>query len=143
MRSNENKTHIEGRVYQHSLAVKTVQNQQSKNFGKPYINGSIEIATDEQGLNVIPVRFNYVAELTNAGTTNKTYTALMNIIQNGKTVLEDGFDNATKVVVNSAIAVNDFVAADGTMVSQMVNQGGFLTVVSKLQDESLRKNDTN
>lgn len=140
MRSNENKTHIEGRVYQHSLAVKTVQNQQSKNYGKPFINGSIEIATDEQGLNIVPVKFNYVPELTNAGATNKTYTTLMNIIQNGKTVLGDGFDNATKVVANSAIAVNDFVAADDSMVSQVLNQGGFIEISSSLNDDENSRN---
>ena len=63
MRKNLNSEHIEGRLYQHSLEVKTVKNQQSANFGKPFIGGKIEIATDEQGLNVVPVEFTYLFSL--------------------------------------------------------------------------------
>ena len=95
MRKNLNSEHIEGRLYQHSLEVKTVKNQQSANFGKPFIGGKIEIATDEQGLNVVPVEFTYVAPQTKAGGTNKTYTELMKIIESGKTWITDGADAAT------------------------------------------------
>ena len=138
MRKNTNTEHIEGRIYQHDLEVKTVQNQSSANYGKQYINGSIEVAVDEQGMNIIPVRFTYVTETTKNGGKNKTYTEMMKIINSGKTVIADGMDNATMVSIDTSIDVNDFVAADDTMVSQMVNQGGFVTVVSSLKDESLR-----
>ena len=47
MRKPENKEHIEGRLYQHSLELKTVQNSQSANFGKQFIAGNVDIATDE------------------------------------------------------------------------------------------------
>lgn len=135
MRKNLNSEHIEGRLYQHSLEVKTVKNQQSANFGKPFIGGKIEIATDEQGLNVVPVEFTYVAPQTKAGGTNKTYTELMKIIESGKTWITDGADAATKVSVDTALALNDFPAQDGTMVSQKINQGGFVTIVAELKED--------
>lgn len=135
MRKNLNNEHIEGRLYQHSLEVKTVKNQQSANFGKPFIGGKIEIATDEQGLNVVPVEFTYVAPQTKAGGTNKTYTELMKIIESGKTWITDGADAATKVSVDTALALNDFPAQDGTMVSQKINQGGFVTIVAELKED--------
>lgn len=135
MRKNLNSEHIEGRLYQHSLEVKTVKNQQSANFGKPFIGGKIEIATDEQGLNVVPVEFTYVAPQTKAGGTNKTYTELMKIIESGKTWIADGADAATKVSVDTALALNDFPAQDGTMVSQKINQGGFVTIVAELKED--------
>ena len=37
-----NKVHVEGRVYDFDLAEKTVQNTESKFYGKPFIGGTIE-----------------------------------------------------------------------------------------------------
>ena len=138
MRKNTNTTHIEGRVYQHSLEIKEVKNQSSPNFGKKYIGGVVEVAVDEQGMNVIPVSFTFVTENTKNGGKNKTYTELMRVIESGKTWITDGAENATKVSIDTSLGLNDFVAQDGSMVSQKVNQGGFLTVVAELKDESLR-----
>ena len=53
MRKNLNAEHIEGRVYEHELAIKAVSNTASKNFGKEFIAGTLDIATDEEGLNVL------------------------------------------------------------------------------------------
>jgi hypothetical protein len=114
--------------------VKTVQNKDSENFGKPFIKGVVEVATDNEGLNIIPVDFMYVAEKTKKGVANKTYSEMMKIINGGKTVLNDGFENATMVSIDTAIAMNDFVAADDSMVSQVILQGGFINVVSKIQE---------
>ena len=138
MRKNVNTEHIEGRIYQHSLAVKEVKNQASANFGKPYINGVIEVAVDEKAMNVIPVEFTFVTENTKNGGKNKTYTELMKIINEGKSLITDGFEAATKVSIDTSLGLNDFVAQDETMVSQKVNQGGFVTIVSTLKDESSR-----
>lgn len=135
MRKNINSEHLEGRIYQHTLEMKTVQNQQSANYGKPYIQGTVEVAVDEQGLNVIPVNFVFVTEQTKKGGKNKTYTELMKIINGGKTWLADGPEAATMVSIDTSLGLNDFVASDDTMVSQMVNQGGFLTVVSKINED--------
>lgn len=137
MRKNINTEHIEGRVYQHTLELKTVKNESSPNFGKEFIQGTVEVAVDEDCGNIIPVDFLYVTATTKNGKANKTYTEIQKVME-GKTVLKDGLEEATKVSIDTSLALNDFVAADGTMVSQQVHQGGFLTVVNVLKDAGLR-----
>lgn len=141
MKKPINKEHIEGRIYEHNLAIKTVQNSESKNFGVEYIGGTIDIATDENCLNVIQVNFPYVTETTSKGNKNNTYTALKNIIENGKTILVDGKDNATMVRVDTALALNDFYTQrnrEEVLVSAKRNNGGFVTIVNTLGDEDNR-----
>lgn len=130
---NLNIVKIEGRIYQHSLELKTVQNQQSANFGKQFIKGTLEVAVDEAGLEVIPVEYVYVTEATSKGGKNKTYSELFNIIQNGKTIVADGFEAATKVSIDTATDLNDFPAQDGTMVSQQILNGGFVSTIAELK----------
>ena len=138
MRKTWNTAHIEGRIYQHDLEVKTVKNQASKNFGKPYIGGKIEVAVDEACLSVIPVSFTYVTETTSKGGKNKTYAELLKIIENGKTVMMDGVEVATKVSIDTAQALNDFIVEEDQFVSQQILNGGFVEIVDKLKDEDQR-----
>ena len=141
MRKVLNKEHIEGRVYEHNLAIKTVQNRDSKNYGKEFIGGTLDIATDEDCLNVVTITFTYVTETTAKGTKNDTYTALKNIIETGKTILVDGKDAATMVKVDTALALNDFYTSKNgqeTLVSAKRNEGGFVHIVTKLADPAVR-----
>ena len=133
-----NEERIEGRVYQHNLEVKTVQNKESKNFGTEFISGTLDIATDEEGLNVLPIHFTYVVETTSKGNKNVTFGVLKNIIENGKTWLTDGKDAALKVRVNTALALNDFYTNDGQLVSAKRNEGGFVNTISELAPEPER-----
>ena len=142
MRKAINTERIEGRVYQHSLVVKTVANQTSANYGKEFIAGDIEVAVDEAGLNVIPVHFTYVTPTTNAGGENRTFTALKRILDGGKTWITDGKDEALKVRVDTSIALNDFYTQDGNLVSTKKNEGGFVTIVSELGPENERNTFT-
>lgn len=142
MRKATNSERIEGRVYQHSLAVKTVQNQTSANFGKEFISGDLEIAVDEAGLNVIPVHFTYVVETTSNGNKNATYANLKKIIDGGKTWITNGKDEALKVRIDTAIALNDFYTQDGNLVSVKKNEGGFVTIISELGIENERNTFT-
>ena len=142
MRKAINSERIEGRIYQHSLAMKTVQNQNSANYNKPFIAGDIEIAVDEEGLNVIPVHFTYVVEQTANGNKNATFTNLKKILDEGKTWITDGKDAALKVRVDTAIALNDFYTQDDQLVSVKKNEGGFVTIVSDLCPENERNTFT-
>lgn len=138
MKKMTNTEHIEGRVYQHNLVIKTVQNQTSANYGKEFISGVLEIAVDEECLNVIPVHFTYVTETTASGNKNATYSNLKKIIDEGKTVIACGKDDAQKVKIDTAIALNDFYTQDGNLVSTKTNEGGFVTFVSELGKEDER-----
>lgn len=130
MKKMINSERVEGRIYQHNLVKKTVQNQTSANFGKEFISGNIEVAVDEAGLVVIPVHFTYVVEQTNSGNKNATYANLEKIINDGKTWITDGKDEALKVRIDTALAVNDFYAQDDKLVSTKVNEGGFVSIIN-------------
>lgn len=138
MKFKENKERIEGRIYQHDLALKQVQNPNSDNFGKDFIAGNIEVAVDEEGLNVIPVHFTYVTEVTSSGKKNATYSTLKKIIEEGKTVLTDGMEGATKVRIDTALGLNDFYTQDDTLVSVKVNESGFVSIINELSNENER-----
>lgn len=141
MRKTINKEHVEGRVYEHNLALKTVQNRESANFGKEFIGGTLDIATDEDCLNIVTINFTYVTETTSKGNKNETFTALKTIIESGKTVLVDGKDAATMVKVDTALGVNDFYTnrnGQEELVTAKRNDGGFVHIVNKLCDEAAR-----
>ena len=143
MRKAQNTERIEGRIYQHDLTIKQVQNQASDNYGKDFIAGNIEVATDEDCLNVIKVHFTYVTEKTAKGTDNPTFATLMNII-NGTygSVMKDGADKAIKLRVDSAIGLNEFYTdRDGkeTLISAKRNEGGFVHVVNALDENEANR----
>jgi len=108
--------------------------EDSENYGKNFITGSISIATDDKLMNIVQVVFRYVAP------EYKTFTILSDIIS-GKlgTVLDCGKESATKMAVVSNIAVNDWYREDGTLVSGKRNEGGFINIIkgdfTKSEDE--------
>lgn len=137
MRRIVNREHVEGILFQHDLEVKTVQNETSANYGKEFISGTVEVSVDEEGLNVIPVHFTYVTETTNSGKKNSTYTALKRIIDEDRTIVSVGKDEAFKVRIDTALALNDFYSND-QLVSVKTNEGGFLSIVNTLCNEKER-----
>ena len=138
MRKPQNTERIVGRIYQHDLEVKQVQNQASENYGKDFIGGNLEIATDDEGLNVIKVHFTYVTETNKSGSKNQTYANLKKIIDENKTWVSVGKDAAQMVRVDTALALNDFYNQNNELVSAKTNEGGFVTFVSDLGEEKER-----
>ena len=108
---------LEGRLFQHDLQMNQVQNKESANYGKDFISGTIDIATDEEGLNVIPVHYTYVTEFTSTGKKNVTFGVLKSIIDGANTWLTDGKEAALKLRATPSLALNDFYTADGELVS--------------------------
>ena len=142
MKSMINRTHIEGSLYQHDLELK-VTGENSKNPGTEFISGNIEIATDNEGLNIVPVHFTYVTALTAKGKPNATYNVLKAIIDGTHgSVMKNGKDGAAKFRIDSAIGLNEFYAdRNGTeeLVSVKRNEGGFVHVVADVnEDEKVR-----
>lgn len=130
-----NKTHIEGFLYQHSLESK-VTGVNSKNPGTTYITGTIEIATDDNLTNIVPVHFSYVTATTAQGKANATYSTLLNIIEEKyKSIMADGKDNATILRIDSAIGLNEFYSdrnGEEELISVKRNEGGFVHIDSNL-----------
>ena len=142
MRKTVNKERIEGRLYDISqLTLKTVQNSESEHFGQEFIGGSIDIATDDDCLNIVTVRFTFVQATYKSGKPNNSFGVLKNLIENGKTVLTDGKDEASLVRIDASLGLNDFYTqrnGEDTLVSAKTNMGSFANVISKLSDEDAR-----
>lgn len=134
----KNTESISGRLYQHNLVKKTVQNKESKNYGTEFISGTVDIAVDEEGLNVIPIHYTYVVATTSNGKNNATYGVLDSIINGAKTWITDGKDAALKVRASTALALNDFYNNNDELVSARRNEGGFLNVINELPPENER-----
>lgn len=140
MKKMINQTHIEGRIYQHDLALK-VSGDNSKNPGTEYITGNVEIATDDAGINIVPVHFTYVTAVTSKGNANASYNVLKNIIDGVyKTVMTNGADNATMLRIDSAIGLNEFYDRNDQLVSVKRNEGGFIHVTPSLADDEKARN---
>ena len=136
MRKVVNQTHIEGVLYQHALQLK-VSGDNSKNPGTQFINGTIDIATDDAMVNIVTVHFSYVTPTyARSGQPNATFNALQNII-NGVTcnVVEHGVDKAAKLRIDSQIGLNEFFSnrsGNEELVSVKRNEGGFVHVVQTI-----------
>lgn len=121
-----NRCHIEGRIFSHTLQ-KKVSGEQSKNPGTEFIRGQINVATDEEGINVVPVHFTYVTEFySKSGKPNDTYKVLAQIIDEDKTWEKNGKDEAFQVRIDGDIEINDFLGRDGEMVANKRVRGSFV-----------------
>lgn len=142
--STQNRTNsetIEGRIYQQNLALRKVENKESKNFGKQFINGSIDIATTDDDMNVLTVHYTYVSPTTKNGGENRTFAALKRVMDENKTIVEVGHDAAMKVRCTPAIALNDFYPqGQEELVSQPRNEGGFVSILNELNPEGIERN---
>ena len=143
MKKMINETHIEGYLYDHSLELK-VSGENSKKPGTQFIQGEIQVATDNECLNIVSVHYTYVTATTSKGSADSRWAVLNNII-NGVygTVMAKGKDSAAKVRIDSAIALNDFyVDRDGqeTLVSAKRNEAGFIHMVDALAEDEKTRN---
>lgn len=139
-----NTERIEGYVYStgsnfNQLSERTT-GENSKHPGTKYIAGDLDIAVDEEGLNVVTIHYTYATPTYGSGQVNNTYTALKRIIDNpDKAWINGGKENAFKVQCTGiSIAINDFIGADGKFVAAIRNEGGFCSIVNELGPEANR-----
>ena len=143
MKKMINTCRIAGYLYEHKLEIRE-SGPNSKKPGTRFIMGTIDIATDEACTNIVPVHFTYVTATTAKGSTNATYTTLANIID-GKygSVMGNGKENAVKLRIDSALALNEFYTErDGKeeLVSAKRNEGGFVHVAEVLEEDENNRN---
>lgn len=119
MKNNfENKVDVRGWVFNHTLAKKVSKK------GVEYIGGSINVATDVDAVNVIPVNFMYVTSTFKNGKPNTTYSFLEQLIDENNTYEMNG-TKATKIRIDGDIECNDFVTREGEMASPKRIRGSF------------------
>ena len=119
----QNNVKIKGYVFNHSL-VKKVSGPNSKTPGVTFIMGDLNIATDEDAMNIVPVHFTYVTESYKNGNANSTYALLAQIIDDNNTYELNG-KSAMKVRIDGEIETNDFVTRDNEMASPKRIRGSF------------------
>jgi hypothetical protein len=135
-----NTVHLEGYLYEHNLKSKV----SAKNI--PYISGDISIATDDT--NIVTVHYTYVAEYypqknpNDAPRVNGNYAILQSILDGTtKTVMGAGKENAAKLRVDSAIALNEWYnyRVEGEpLVSTKRNEGGFIHPIDTFSEPDSR-----
>lgn len=144
-----NETHVEGYLYStgtdngRDVLQLKVSGSESKNPGTEFIAGTINIATDEAGLNIVPVHFTYVTATTSKGKPNRTFDALKSMIDTDKMWSKTGKENAIKVRIDSAVGLNEFYsdpADEETLVSVRRNEGGFVHIVDTLNEDIDERN---
>lgn len=120
-----------GYLYNLDLNEKTVQNQTQKNFGKPFINGTLDVATDEDGLNVVSVHFSFVQPVYSSGKENKTYAFLKSLMSEPNDWMTVGKEKAKKIKVTGSVDLNDFYnVKEQKMVSAQRVEGSFVQAAS-------------
>lgn len=146
MRSNENKERIEGYLYalddgngRDALALRQ-SGANSKIPGTNYIAGTMLVAVDEEGLNIVPVHFTYVTENYASGKINRSYGVLEQIINTGKTWTSVGKDMATKVRIDASLGLNEFYGQDGNLVAAKRNEGSFINIVNGQLSPAVERN---
>ena len=130
-----NEVTVEGYIFDHTLEKRTA-GPNAKNPGQEFISGNIDVATDDEGINVVPVAFQYVVPTFKSGSENRTYGVLDKIINNcvKMSELPDGEKTgATKVSISASIDVNDFLGRDGTMVAVQRVRGSFCNQISSFK----------
>ena len=137
-----NRNHIEGYLYQHKLE-KKVTGPNSKAPNTIYITGTIDLATDNEMVNIVSVHFTYVTPTTKEGKENRTFRTLANIIDGTLcSVMQHGKDKAHKLSIDSAMDANEFYSdrsGELELVSAMRNEGGFISTIDVLnEDEKVR-----
>lgn len=136
-----NSVHIEGVLYSHNLEAK-VTGENSKNPGTPYIAGTIDVATDNEQVNIVSVHFTYVTPAYGSGKSNPNYGILSDIIS-GKTKNVTEHGEGAKMRIDSAIALNEFYSdrnGEEELVSVKRNEGGFIHLVNKIDDDEKKRN---
>lgn len=141
MRQMVNRVTLQGRVYDHSLTLRTVQ-REGENFGKEFINGTVSVATDDKNLNVVQVHYTYVTPTFKSGKENRNFSILKRIMEGNQTVVgaKDGAEPLL-VKVESSIDCNDFYPNGGDeLVSAQRVSDGFISIIKALPDKANERN---
>ena len=143
MKTMINKSHIEGLLYEHALELKT-SGPNSKTPGTEFISGTISIATDNAGINIVPIHFTYVTAKTAKNKENQTFTTLNNIISGSLgSIMKDGKENAAKLRIDSAVDLNEFYSDKSgkeELISAKRNEGGFVHTADVIAEDEKTRN---
>lgn len=121
----ENKVSIRGWIWDYKLD----ERKTSSTANTPdmdFISGWTDIATDEDGLNIVRVSWGFLGtrRTYKNGKNNDTYDCLAQLM-GGSSWKSDGKENAPRVRIDGSIETNDWVTRDGELVSPKQVTGQF------------------
>lgn len=141
MKKLVNSYNVEGYLHSHKLEKKTVQNKDSENFGKEFIAGSVNIATDEACNNIVTVYYTYVVADKKDGGPNPNFNMLMSIIDGKfKTLMDSSKEEAAKLKLNTSLTLNEWYDQNDELVSRLRAEGGFVRKVDELNEDESKRN---
>lgn len=125
-----NKVHVEGYLFNFGSnerrgLQKKVTGPNSKVPGTTYLQGEINIATDDEGLNVVTVFIPYLPENASFQAKKDTYSVLSELLEDGSTFEKDGTE-APKLRIDGNVALNEFVDKEGNIASPKRIEGAFV-----------------
>ena len=145
MKKMWNQVTLSGFLYSHSLKT-GVTGKTAKNPDMNYITGMISVATDAALTNIVDIRYSFVPERNDKGA-NPLYSVLNKIIKGELgTIMGDNLtvETAVKLSINTSFNLNEYYTTDATgnevLSSRLVNEGGFVHVVKKLDDSIDKRN---
>lgn len=107
-----------------------VSGENAKNPGQEYIRGVMNVATDDEGLNVVAVHFTYVVPTYKSGKENPNFTYLKSIIDRAENGTLKTFENAgadaEKVTITGDLSLNEFVNQEGDVIAAKQIRGSFV-----------------
>lgn len=137
--SFSNSVLVRGRVFDFDLTKRTT-GATSKTPNMNYIMGRVNVAVDEDGMNVVPVSFGFLStrETYRNGKENATYQTLLDLIEKeeyrGRTWKDGGKDAALQVRIDGDIETNDFVTSSGEMASPKQVRGAFIHLLTPAEE---------
>lgn len=92
---------------------------ESKVPNTDYMSGTVNVVTDEDGANVVPVRFNFVTEkYGKSGKENSAWNVLKDIDDDDKTWESQSKEGAYKIRLSCSAGSNPFIGQDGNMIDR-------------------------
>lgn len=135
----KNNTEVQGYIFnfgndERRQLKERISGPNSAHPGTEYIQGELNVATDDEASNVVTIWFQYVPKVWPAKNgkperENPTYAELARLINTAKTFESDG-TAATKVRVSGNLDVNDFYTREGELASPKRIRGGFVHVLN-------------
>lgn len=121
----ENRVNIRGWLWNVELSEKKTSST-ANTPDMDFLSGWTDIATDEDGLNIIRVQWGFLStrRVRKNGKENDTYAALKQLTKSD-TWQESGKDGAVRVRIDGTIETNDWVTRDGELVSPKQVTGSF------------------
>ena len=129
----ENKVSIRGWIWDYKLD----ERKTSSTANTPdmdFISGWTDIATDEEGLNIVRVSWGFLGtrRTYKNGKNNDTYDCLGQLM-GGSSWKNDGKENAPRVRIDGSIETNDWVTREGELVSPKQVTGQFCHVLNETE----------